>query len=271
MNKTILVTGSNSGFGKLIVEQFASNGWQVAATMRDISKAGSLTEFPNVNTYQLDVTNADSVARAKSVVLQDFGKIDIVVNNAGFGVYGAFELSTEEEVERQFAVNVKGLMAVTKAWLPHFRENQGGMFINISSVAGINSYPLASLYVASKWAVEGFSESLYYEVKPFNIKLKLIEPGGFKTNFQTSSITWTQNPAIDVYDKKLARTKKFRNDRQENLPDPIEVAKLAFRAATDGTDRLRYLIGKDAEKMMNLRESLGAEKFVERQYEEYMT
>jgi len=270
MTKSILITGSNSGFGRLIAKGFAEKGWRVAATMRDVSKAGDLTGFPNVHIVQLDVTDPASIQHAKEEILEKLNRIDIVVNNAGFGVYGAFELAKEEEIDRQFAVNVKGLMAVTQAWLPHFRENGGGMFINISSVSGINSYPLASLYVSTKWAVEGFTEALFYEVKPFNIKLKLVEPGGFRTNFQTSSIIWTTNPGITAYDEKMKANIDTRNDRWENMPDPVAVADMVYLAATDETDKLRYLVGDDARKMMEKRNELGAQKYIEQVYWDYI-
>lgn len=204
MNKTVLITGSNSGIGRMITEVFSSQGWNVAATMRDIKKAGDLLDIPNVKVFQLDVTNLESIKKSKGEIIKAFGKVDVLINNAGFGVYGAFELATEDEIDRQFTVNVKGLMMVTKAWLPHFRENAGGSIINISSVAGINSYPLASLYVSSKWAVEGFTESLYYEVKPFNIQLKLIEPGGIRPIFklpQSSGLKVTMSMPIMIKSK----------------------------------------------------------------------
>ncbi len=264
MTKTILITGSNSGIGKLTAEIFAENNWQVIATMRNPSKAGNLANHKNIHVYQMDVTDTNMIKATTARIIQDFAKVDVVVNNAGFGVYGAFELATEEEIERQFAVNVGGLMKVTRAWLPHFRENKEGLFVNISSVAGITSYPYASLYISSKWAVEGFTEALSYEVRPFNIRLKLIEPGGFRTNFQTTSIAWTNDPAISDYDEKVSALKKARYEGLENLPDPIEVARKIYEAVHDPTERMRYLVGKDAAEMMAIRAEVGAENYVQR-------
>ncbi|MEO1263582.1 MAG: SDR family oxidoreductase [Bacteroidota bacterium] len=269
MNKTVLITGSNSGIGKLTAELFARKGWQVIATMRNTAKAGSLASIKNVHIYELDVTDMGSIQSSQNTILRDFSTIDVVINNAGFGVYGAFELASEEDIDRQWAVNVKGLMMVTKAWLPHFRKNEEGLFINISSVAGIASYPLGSLYISSKWAVEGFSEALYYEVRPFNIRIKLVEPGGFKTNFQTTSITWTADSNIDVYHEKVKATQEWRNARQDKLPDAILVAERIFEAATDPSEKMRYLVGKDAEEMMAFRNEHGAEAYVQKYFNNY--
>lgn len=271
MKKTILITGSNSGIGKLAVELFAKNDWQVIATMRNREKAGSIADLDNVSIYELDVTDWDSIHAAKSQILNNFEKIDVVVNNAGFGVYGAFELAKEEEIERQFDVNVKGLMRVTKAWLPHFRKNKNGLFINISSVAGLATYPLASLYISSKWAVEGFTEGLYYEVKPFGVRLKLVEPGGFRTNFQTSSITWTNDSSIDVYDEKVNARIEARKKAHAGMPDPIAVAEKMLEAANDPSDRLRYLVGNDAHEMMAKRETDGVGAYMEEMYVQYVS
>ena len=144
------------------------------------------------------------------------------------------------------------------------------MFINISSIAGLASYPMASLYIASKWAVEGFTEALSYELNPFNIRLKLVEPGGFRTNFQTSSITWTDDPSITAYNKKVAAVRAVRNKRMNDLPNPIAVAEKIFEAANDPSDRLRYLVGNDAEKMWKLRQEEGAENYIQKQLKNYL-
>ena len=269
MTKTILITGSSSGIGKLTAIHFANENWNVIATMRDPRKSGDLTNHPNIRIYPLDVTDTQTMLEAKDRIIKEAGQVDVVVNNAGFGVYGSLEEATESDIDRQLAVNVKGVMMMTKIWVPHFRENREGLFINISSMAGLVSYPLASLYIASKWAIEGFTESLYYELKPFNIKVKLVEPGGFKTNFQTTSITWTNDPDITAYDPYSKAIQGWRNDRQPNLPDPQAVAAMIFQAATDPTERLRYLVGADAEEGVAFRQKEGVEKFMERSYHWY--
>lgn len=269
MKKTILITGSNSGIGKITAEYFAKKNWQVIATMRNIEKAGTLKEHPNISIYPLDVTNTESIKNAKDAILKDFEKIDVLVNNAGFGCYGAFEPTTESEIDRQIAVNIKGVMMVTKIFLEHFRKNRAGLFINISSIAGLISYPLASMYVCSKWAVEGFTEAIFYELRPLNIRVKLVEPGGFKTNFQLEGISWSHDESMPEYMKSTEKTIESRKQRQSDLPDPIAVAEKVFEAANDDSDRLRYLVGDDAESYFAKRKEIGAEEYVKTTYRNF--
>jgi len=226
---------------------------------------------PNIALYELDVTNTASIEKAKAAVINDFGKIDIVINNAGFGCYGAFEPTTESEIDRQIAVNIKGVMMVTKVFLSHFRKNKSGLFINISSIAGLVSFPLVSMYVCSKWAVEGFTESLCYELRPLGIRVKLVEPGGFKTNFQLKGISWSYDEKMPEYIESTNALIEARKIRQESLPDPIAVAEKIFEAANDSSDRLRYLVGDDAEAMMEKRLKDGADKFIEDIYQKFQS
>jgi len=270
MKKTILITGSNSGIGKITAEYFAKKDWQVIATMRNIEKAGSLAEHPNISIYKLDVTNTQSIENAKTVILNDFEKIDVVVNNAGFGCYGAFEPTTESEIDRQIDVNIKGVMMVTKVFLPHFRKNRAGLFINISSIAGLISYPLASMYVCSKWAVEGFTEAIFYELRPMNIRVKLVEPGGFKTGFQLEGISWSHDESMPEYHEMTRKSIESRNKRQPDLPAPIAVAEKIFEAANDDSERLRYLVGDDAESYFAKRKKIGAEEYVKMTYQNFI-
>lgn len=263
MSKSILITGSNAGIGRLSAKLFADQGWKVAATMRSPEKAGDLAEHPNITVYPLDVSQADSVAQAVEAVLSDLGQLDVVVNNAGFGVYGAFELATEEQIDRQYDVNVRGVIRVMQAFLPHFRSRKEGMFINISSIAGLLSYPLGSLYNSTKWAVEGLTEGVYFELKPFNIRVKLVEPGGFKTNFQQVGLVWTDSDTIKDYAEMTQILREKRAAAQPNLPDAIAVAEKIWEAANDPSERLRYLVGKDAEAMFARRQEIGAQAFME--------
>ena len=270
MKKTILITGSNSGIGKITAEYFANQGWQVIATMRNTQKAGTLKDHSNIAIYELDVTDTQSIIDARDEVVQDFGKIDVVVNNAGFGCYGAFEPTTESEIDRQIAVNIKGVMMVTKVFLSHFRKHKAGLFINISSIAGLASYPLASMYICSKWAVEGFTEALCYELQPLGIRVKLVEPGGFKTNFQLEGISWSHDENMPEYIEPTNATIAHRNKRQPSLPNPIAVAERIFEAANDASDRLRYLVGDDAHQMMAKRLEVGAEKCIQDTLQGYL-
>ena len=177
MKKTVMITGTSSGIGKATVLEFAKMGWNVIATQRNPEKEFDFSKLPNVKLYALDVTNLDSIKQAISQAQNDFGKIDVVVNNAGYGVDGAFEAMSDDIIEKQFNTNVFGLMRVTREVIKHMRPNGGGTIIQISSMGGKITFPLYSIYHATKFAVEGFTESLQYELRQFNIKMKLIEPG----------------------------------------------------------------------------------------------
>ncbi len=160
MPQTILITGSSSGIGKATAIYFAERGWKMVATMRTPEKAGEWAQHSNVTLMRLDVLEIDSIKQAISDTINKFGRIDAVVNNAGYGLVGAFEASTNEQIQRQFDTNVFGLMNVCREIIPHFREQRGGTIINVASMGGQLTFPLYSLYHGTKWAVEGFSESL---------------------------------------------------------------------------------------------------------------
>src|ERR1700744_1454487 len=184
MKKTVLITGTSSGFGKESAKLFQKNGWNVIATMRSPEKEEELTQLEDVWVTRLDVQDAGSIEKIITGGIDRFGRIDALVNNAGYALIGAFESATRDQIGRQYAVNVFGLMDVTQAILPHFRGNGGGAIINVSSFGGIVALPFCSLYNSSKFAVEGFSEALSQELAPHNIAVKLVEPGGVQTNFR---------------------------------------------------------------------------------------
>ncbi len=182
-NKTVLITGSSSGIGKATVLRFQQAGWNVAATMRSPEKEAELGKLEGIALVRLDVTSEDSIAAAIGETIQRFGAIDVVVNNAGYGLVGPFEASTPEQVRRQFETNVFGLMNVVRAVLPHIRERRAGVIVNVASMGGRITFPLYSPYHGTKWAVEGFSEGLQFELEQFGIRVKIIEPGAIKTDF----------------------------------------------------------------------------------------
>jgi NAD(P)-dependent dehydrogenase (short-subunit alcohol dehydrogenase family) len=199
MSKTIFITGTSSGLGKLTAKHFAALGWNVAATMRSPEKETELNTIDNIKIFKLDVTAVEQVKTAVEESIAAFGRIDVVVNNAGMGTYGALELAREEDIDWQFAVNTRGPINVIRGFLPHFRANGGGSFINISSFMGITTaVPIGSLYNMSKFALEGLTAGLYYELNPLNIKLHLIEQGGSQGNNFVENVTWNQNPEITV-------------------------------------------------------------------------
>src|SRR3984885_5173898 len=175
---TILITGCSTGLGKTAALHFADKGWNVVATMRRPQESTHFADCPNVLVTRLDVQDSASISAAIDAGIARFGKIDALVNNAGFGLFGVFETLPIEKVKEQFDVNVFGVMDVTRAILPHFRQNKAGLILNISSGAGVFTLPALSLYCASKFALEGFSESLSYELASQNITVKIIKPGG---------------------------------------------------------------------------------------------
>lgn len=205
MNKVVLITGASSGIGLHTARLFQAKNWKVAATMRSPDKADDLKKIVDIECFRLDVTDIESIKSAISATLYKFGRIDVVVNNAGYGLIGPFEAATPEQVERQFQTNVFGLMNVCREILPYFREQKRGHIVNIASVAGRITFPAYSLYHATKWAVEGFSESLQYELEQFNIRVKIIEPGPIKTDFYGRSQEITRNESLSDYNHFIDR------------------------------------------------------------------
>ena len=167
-----------------------------------------------------------------------FGKIDVLLNNAGYGLNGPIEGATAKQMRHQFDVNFFGLIDVTNAVLPHMRQRRSGLIINISSIGGLIGIPISPLYIASKHAVEGLTESIRFELKLFGVRLKLIEPGGIKTDFVSRSSKWTEHPD---YIDTIRAMKAMSEGLQDTMSDPREVAQVIFKAATDRSDKLRYL------------------------------
>lgn len=242
MPKKILITGSSSGIGKATALHFAAQGWNVVATMRTPEKAGDWAQQSNITLMRLDVLDDASIQQAINDTLSKFGKLDAVVNNAGYGLVGPFEASTHEQIQRQFDTNVFGLMNVCRAVLPHFREQRGGTIINVASAGGRVTFPIYSLYNSTKWAVEGFSESLQYELLPFNIRVKIIEPGAIKTDFYDRSPEVMSKPGLTAYDAYAQRVMKNMNHYGQTAPGPEKVAAVIYQAATDGSRKLRYQV-----------------------------
>jgi NAD(P)-dependent dehydrogenase (short-subunit alcohol dehydrogenase family) len=246
-NKTVLITGASSGFGKAATKLFAANGWNVIATMRSPEKEEELTSLDHVLVTKLDVQQPETIQNAVTAGIEKFGKIDALVNNAGYGAVGIFESASSEQIKTQFDVNVFGLMDVTQAVLPHLRTNGAGTIINISSMGGRITFPTLSLYHATKFAVEGFSEALSYELASLNIAVKLIEPGSVETNF-FHAVDFISNtiPEYDAVVKTFTgRYGKPTAHLQKATAD--DVARVIYEATTDGKSQLRYLVGGDAE------------------------
>jgi NAD(P)-dependent dehydrogenase (short-subunit alcohol dehydrogenase family) len=206
--KTVLITGTSTGFGKASTRHFAAAGWNVVATQRSPQAETELVSLPSVLVTRLDVQDRGSIEQAIEAGIARFGKIDVLINNAGFGLFGVFESTPRAKLQEQFDVNVFGVMDVTRALLPHFRQQGAGVIINVSSGAGVFTLPLLSGYCASKFALEGFSEALSYELASQNIVVKIVEPGGvISTNFgQRSGSEAGQTTPIADYEAFVAHT-----------------------------------------------------------------
>ncbi len=281
--KTVLITGCSSGIGKAAAILFAARDWNVIATMRQPEKenggtnggasvpasrlVSNLAPPKNLFVTKLDVQDPDSIARAIESGLARFGRIDALINNAGFSLGGVFEGIPREKIQEQFAVNVFGMMDVTRALLPHFRKNQSGHIINISSRAGLVGLPLNTLYCASKFALEGFSEALAYELASQNIIVKLVEPSGgvSSTDFgKRVAAERAQTVSLSDYDGFIARAgAAYAGMAAKRMATADEIAQVIYGAATDGTNRLRYFCGEDTGDLAKGRREMSDEAFVE--------
>ncbi|WP_028612597.1 SDR family oxidoreductase [Paenibacillus harenae] len=263
--KTIFITGTSSGLGKLTAIHFAKLGWNVAATMRTPEKETELTTHDNIKIFKLDVTNVEEVQKAVNDAIEAFGKIDVVVNNAGMGSYGALELAEEGTIDWQFAVNVRGPINVIRKFLPHFRAEGGGMFINISSFMGVTTaVPLGSLYNMSKFALEGLTEGLYYELKPLNIELRLIEQGGSKGNNFVHSVIWNKDENVKAYDDLMKKVGNLmENSPEDQLDDPQTIVDAIAAQATGESNQFRTVVGEAGNSLLALRNSVPIEQYLE--------
>jgi NAD(P)-dependent dehydrogenase (short-subunit alcohol dehydrogenase family) len=238
MAKTILITGASSGIGRATAIYFAEKGWNVAATLRDPLKADSALQHPQISLFALDVTNADSIAQAITDTLDRYKKVDVLLNNAGYGLFGPIEAIDSQQIQQQFATNLFGLIGVTQQILPVMRGAGEGLIINVSSIVGRMALPYASSYVATKFAVEGLSESMRYELEPFRIRVKMIEPGSITTEFGKGS---KQTAVIEPYRAGMNKFLAVFTKANSAGAKPEEVAKVIYRAANDSSNRLRYL------------------------------
>lgn len=256
MKKTVLITGTSSGIGKATVFEFAKMGWDVIATQRNPENESDFSSLSNVKLYALDVTNLESITRTLSQVHQDYGKIDVVINNAGYGVDGVFEAMSDEVIQKQFDTNVFGLMRVTREAIKLMRPSGGGTIIQISSMGGKITFPLYSIYHATKFAVEGFTESLHYELAQFNIKMKLIEPGPIVTEFYGRSRQFIKPEDNNLYDNFIQKFNDAAEKVMKDAEGPEVVAKMICKAASDNSNQMRYPVGKPGPMLLKLRKLL---------------
>jgi NAD(P)-dependent dehydrogenase (short-subunit alcohol dehydrogenase family) len=257
MQQTIFITGASTGIGKATAEFFHNKGWNVIATMRHPEKETELGQLKNVTLLPLDVTNAEQIETtvAKAIALHP---VDVVFNNAGYGLMGAMEALTDEQIVKQINTNLLGVIRVTHAFIPHFREKRSGVFISTTSMGGFIGFPLHSIYHAAKFGIEGWSESMSFELALHNISIKTIAPGATATDFLNRSLDKSEHPAYKPLEDKLFGNTAAMMDAGIA---PERVAEVVYEAATDGKDQIRYLIGDDTKTMYAKRLEMGSEGF----------
>ena len=264
MSNTILITGASSGIGKVTAKLFQEKGWNVVATMRTPEKEDELSKLDNVLVTRLDVTDSASIDAAVAAGIEKFGKIDVLLNNAGYGAYGPLEAFPMDKIRRQFDTNVIGLIETTKAVLPHMRGNKSGTIVNISSIGGQMTFPLGALYHGTKFAVEGISEAMHYELEAAGIKTKIVEPGMINTDFGGRSFDFTNDESLTEYQPVVQGLFGAWGSEEltKNASEPIVVAEVIYKAVTDGTDQLRYRAGADAEQLLDNRKAADDATFI---------
>ena len=240
--KTVLITGSSSGYGLETARRFHALGWNVIATMRT-PKEGVLPKSARLRMLALDVTKPESIAAA----LEASGPIDVLVNNAGIGLFGAFEATPMATVREVFETNTFGVMAMTQAVLPQFRARRSGVVVNVTSSATLAPMPLVAVYTASKMAIEGFSASLAFELEAFDVRVKLVEPGyGPTTRFTSNSGTRMEGLIPETYAPFAQRIFASLAQGPAAVTTEADVAEVVLRAANDASGQLRFPAGADA-------------------------
>ncbi|MDF7813884.1 SDR family oxidoreductase [Hymenobacter sp. YC55] len=261
MNKTILITGTSSGLGRAVAKLFQRHGWNVIATMRNPANETELTTLDRVLVTRLDVEDASSIGQAMDAGIARFGHIDVLVNNAGFGTFGPLEATPIETIRRQFEVNLMGVLQSMQAILPHFRTQRAGVILNVTSTSGRMTLPFGSLYHGSKFAVEGVTEALQYELAPLGIRVKLVEPGAIKTDFAGRSMAFNNELGLTEYQPLLESAMAAYGKLMGTSSEPERIAEVVYAAATDETDTLRYIAGEDALQMLAARAAASDEEY----------
>lgn len=262
MKKSILITGASSGIGKETAKLFHTKGWNVIATMRNPQDGTELTQLDNVFVTKLDVLDLESIQQAVAEGVQKFGSIDVLLNNAGYGAYGPLESFSRDRIIRQFNTNVIGLLDVTRAVLPHFRQQKSGIIINISSIGGKVTFPLGTLYHGTKFAVEGLSEALHYEVEQFGGQVKIVEPGAIATDFGGRSFDFSNDESLTAYQAIVAKLFAAMPSMLDHASPASVVADVIYEAATDGKSQLRYIAGEDAKVLLANRKQFDDDTFI---------
>jgi len=249
MGKTWLITGANRGIGLEIAQRVLANGDNLVATGRSLTKLEDALGKPSTRlaVAQLDVRSPEQALKAVDIAKKRFERIDVLVNNAGYGQLGHFETVSNDAISEQFSTNVFGLMHVTRAVLPLMRAQRSGHIFNLSSIGGTLGFNGASVYCATKFAVEGLSESLALELAPFGIKVTIVEPGFFRTDFlDTSSVKYGDNPIEDYAALMAEQRSEFDSDNHAQPGDPHKLAAIIARTVASDNPPLRLVAGADA-------------------------
>lgn len=249
--KTVLITGASSGVGQATARLLAQKGYKVFGTSRNPVGAGST---PNVTMLALDVRSDESAAACVQAVINQAGRLDVLVNNAGYELAGALEETSMEEAKAQFETNFFGVLRMVNAVLSLMRQQKAGHIINISSLAGLTSVPFTGVYSASKFALEGYTEALRQEVSPFNIKVSQIEAGFLKTTMSQHRQAAARQ--IDEYAPQRQRALAVIREREEKSPGPELVAETVLKIIASDTPRLRYVVGQEAKSISLLKRFL---------------
>lgn len=255
--KTIFITGASTGLGKAAAKLFQNKGWNVIATMRNPDADTELASLENVTLLPLDVTNPAQIESTIKKSLE-LGNVDVVFNNAGYGLIGPLEALSDDQIVKQINTNLLGVIRVTQAFIPYFREKESGTFISTTSIGGLIAFPLGSTYHATKWALEGWSESMAFELNKFGIDIKTVSPGGIKTDFVSRSLDSATSPA---YEEMINSLYSSMEGMMEAASTPEQIAEVVYEAATDGKKQLRYVAGEDAKLLYAQRLELGDEAF----------
>src|SRR5215203_5397185 len=253
--KVWFITGCSTGFGRELAKQLLENGYQVAVTARDAEKVNDLVEIApdRALAIALDVTNKEQVVDAVAKAEEHFGRIDVLVNNAGFGYFGAIEESDEQEVRSMFETNFWGLANMTRAVLPKMRAQRSGTIVNISSIGGFVGFPGVGYYNATKFAVNGFSEALQKEVAPLGIKVIVVQPSGFRTDWAGRSANDAPHTIEDYAETAGANQAAIRGYSGNQPGDPVRAAKAIVGAVESDNPPFNLLLGRAALKNARLR------------------
>lgn len=259
--KAAIITGGTSALGKALVEEFTANGWEVHATTRQPEGGDELMHLPGLYYHRLNLEDTAAVHSLMEELVRHH-PVELLINNAGFVLSGPLEKCSDEQIRRQMEVNFFGSVFTVKALLPYFRQRKKGTVINISSLCGLVTFPMLSMYHASKWAIEGFTESLLYELEPFGIRVKLVEPGGIKENDYSASVEFAA-AAAGEYDELLQRV--HHSGWFPSFTLPGEIARQVRLAYEDPSPRLRYQAGDDCGLLYRERlDHLADEEYLDR-------